>query len=185
MDHNFSHLLEIGGALLLALYLLRRIILTLIYCALLCKASARAIKRRLRRAKIYWRHGRDRNPHGFALRWIESIARILFAPALLLKPAGSLLLHIYIVLERWAMYRLAPFLYRHMPRRIRLFCDWVLDGVHHFTQKQVLRRRRHYAALSYARWQKRMESGENRAAQCPMRALLPLPPMESAPLRRR
>ena len=178
MEHNAAIIiLEILGGVLLALYLLRRVTLTFIYCVILIKATARAIRRQSRRALVHWRYFRTHNPHGFIAPYCESIVQFAgHAIPGFIRMGYISTRRAYGRLESWFIGRLCPAIYRLLPPRAQRFCNWILNKITRFTVKRIAARRQKYAVASYYRWQKRMAAtGARPPGTCPMRYLMPNP----------
>ena len=176
MEHNATIIiLEILAGIVLALYLLRRVTLTFIYCVILIKAAARAIRRQYRRASVHWRYFRTHNPHGFIALWAQSLFSILsFAIPQFVPTFLAWVWRGYIHAESYFVNTLCPAIYRQLPLWARQFCDWALNKVARFTAKRIAARRQKYAVASYYRWQKRVSAdGARPPGTCPMRYLLP------------
>ncbi len=168
--------LEILGGILLALYLLRRVTLTLIYCILLIKAMSRATRRKFRRMRVYWIDFERHNPHGFLAIGMRRVWQ--YAKMLMPKFLGEfmrMLLRGYVRAELWFLSRLCPAIYIRLPKFAQNFCRWILLKVDRFTARQIARRRAHYAQKSYTRYLKRIDKmSEIIVRSCPMRAFMPL-----------
>ncbi len=173
-ESNSALFLEIIGGLLLALYLLRRVTLTTIYCTILVKAVFRAARRKYRRIKIYWRHFRDHKPHGFCARFAENIFFFVI-PSFIRRGITNMIrffIHQFRRAESWAICIFAPWAYRKLPNTGQGFCNWIIAKVDAFQKNRASQRRYYYAKLSYSRWEKRQSNGQNTGV-CPMRHLLP------------